>query len=429
MKAFRIGYLVIALVLGGALHVQAATYYADVDHPSASDSNPGTEALPWATLYKAASTMVAGDTTLVKDGTYTATGGNFPTPAINPTNSGTSGNPIVFKAFPGHAPILDNEATGAHPAIGSHGKDYITIDGFTITGMGNFGIMVFGTSSGDRLDGVIVENNTISALFTPSGDNTDAIRIENTSNCIIRNNRIFDVSNAAFNGNDAGVKIYTTDNLIIENNEISDVGTGIHEKVAGSSNTFRYNFVYDFRNWGIGTQGGVGTTQNTKIYNNITTDGDLSVAISIRVQGEGANPNLNAQVYNNSMSNARYGVFVSSDATNVQVWNNIIYGTGSIGNITDTNPQIGYADYQSFFLAPTEGGANSITANPNFVDIAFTDVDDFKLQAGSPALDAGRFGEHIGAYATGTEIIGLGASPEVPSTLKFNLQLNTRTGG
>lgn len=43
------------------------TYYVST---SGSDSNPGTLALPWATLQKAVDTIAAGDTAVVLPGTY-----------------------------------------------------------------------------------------------------------------------------------------------------------------------------------------------------------------------------------------------------------------------------------------------------------------------------------------------------------------------
>src|SRR5687768_15901085 len=46
----------------------AKTYYVAID---GKDTNPGTEAQPFATMQKAVNVMVAGDTTLVKNGTYT----------------------------------------------------------------------------------------------------------------------------------------------------------------------------------------------------------------------------------------------------------------------------------------------------------------------------------------------------------------------
>ncbi len=45
----------------------ATTYYIAT---TGNDGNPGTEALPWATLQKAADTLLPGDTALVKPGTY-----------------------------------------------------------------------------------------------------------------------------------------------------------------------------------------------------------------------------------------------------------------------------------------------------------------------------------------------------------------------
>ncbi len=40
---------------------EAPGYYVDTGHPGASDSNPGTEALPWETLTKANQTLAAGE--------------------------------------------------------------------------------------------------------------------------------------------------------------------------------------------------------------------------------------------------------------------------------------------------------------------------------------------------------------------------------
>ena len=92
-------------------------YY--VDDTGCSDSYPGTESQPWCTLAKAASTLQAGDTVLVQDGTYVVS-------QINPTNSGTLGNQITFKAN-GDNVIIDGSNTHA---FWLRNRNYITLDGF-----------------------------------------------------------------------------------------------------------------------------------------------------------------------------------------------------------------------------------------------------------------------------------------------------------
>jgi hypothetical protein len=116
--------------------VYAATYYVDKSHPQASDSNAGTsESLPWRTIQKAASTVVAGDTVFVKTGTYyqTRTGSNRWIATITQANAGTSDTArITFKVFPGNSVTLmyDPAETDKGPFIAC--KDYTTWDGFKI---------------------------------------------------------------------------------------------------------------------------------------------------------------------------------------------------------------------------------------------------------------------------------------------------------
>ncbi len=60
-------------------------YYVDGSNPQASDSNPGTEALPWKTINKANSSTYPGDTVYIKAATYTNN--------IAPVRSGDSFRP------------------------------------------------------------------------------------------------------------------------------------------------------------------------------------------------------------------------------------------------------------------------------------------------------------------------------------------------
>jgi hypothetical protein len=57
---------------------------------SGSDSNPGTQALPWRTIQKAANTMVAGDTCVVLPGSYGE--------RVQVSRSGSPGAPVTYRA-------------------------------------------------------------------------------------------------------------------------------------------------------------------------------------------------------------------------------------------------------------------------------------------------------------------------------------------
>lgn len=87
--------LVITLMLASAPAAQAATYYVSM---AGNDSNTGTLALPFRTIQKAANLMRAGDTCLIRAGTYRET--------ITPANSGASGAPITFDVYPNERAII-----------------------------------------------------------------------------------------------------------------------------------------------------------------------------------------------------------------------------------------------------------------------------------------------------------------------------------
>ncbi|MCB0246524.1 MAG: right-handed parallel beta-helix repeat-containing protein [Anaerolineae bacterium] len=106
-----------------------ATYYVATN---GNDGNNGTStSTPFATFQKAANIAAAGDTVLVRVGTYNQT--------VEISNSGSSGNPITFDAYPGsgtrEAVVLDGEellptgaykdgSTGQYP--GGYRRGYVT---------------------------------------------------------------------------------------------------------------------------------------------------------------------------------------------------------------------------------------------------------------------------------------------------------------
>jgi hypothetical protein len=90
--------------------------------PWGSDSNPGSKSAPWRTLARAISAARAGDTVIVREGTYGARGTTTTVDA-----SGAAGAPIRFRRYPGdERPVILGKVTIA----GSHLK----FNGFLFNG-------------------------------------------------------------------------------------------------------------------------------------------------------------------------------------------------------------------------------------------------------------------------------------------------------
>lgn len=170
--------LIIAILLL-SVSAEAATYYVDdcanngtglADQCAVSGGAAGAFQSPQSCL----DAMVAGDTCLIKDGTYVTSNAGGGDARIDGgfhfTSSGTNGSRITLKNYPGHNPVLVNctsrVAACGHPTLTSDGNSYITIDGLTITG----GMSLFG--SGDQADtpGLIVRNNKCQGGWQPEGD-------------------------------------------------------------------------------------------------------------------------------------------------------------------------------------------------------------------------------------------------------------------
>ena len=69
------------------------TYFVNKTNVACSDVGPGTSANPFCTIGRAALAAGPGDTVQVVAGTYAET--------VNPSASGTSGNPITYTAAAG----------------------------------------------------------------------------------------------------------------------------------------------------------------------------------------------------------------------------------------------------------------------------------------------------------------------------------------
>jgi hypothetical protein len=94
----------------------AATYYVST---TGVDTNPGTLASPFRTIYKGLGVLVAGDTLQVRGGTYVENIARTP-------NKGTSASPVTVINYPGERPVVQGK-------LWLTSADYWVIDGINVT--------------------------------------------------------------------------------------------------------------------------------------------------------------------------------------------------------------------------------------------------------------------------------------------------------
>src|SRR6185436_3496368 len=118
----RTALLVVKASSAGAF---AADYFVS---PAGSDSATGLAGAPWKTLQKAASTVAAGDTVTVADGTYAG--------FLCDGTSGTAASRIVFKAQNPRGAKITSAGVGANAQdfIQLNSCSYVTVDGFEVSG-------------------------------------------------------------------------------------------------------------------------------------------------------------------------------------------------------------------------------------------------------------------------------------------------------
>jgi hypothetical protein len=420
MTVMRIILLIILLMGFLVPEVDATTYYVRTD---GNDSNPGTADSPsgaWATLSKASATMVAGDTTIVGDGTYVEGEVQFR------AHSGTAGNPITLKAKNKWGAILSS-TSGCNPNISLYAS-YITIDGLRsrvdasdvqcakgVNSASGLAVRAWQSNiphlSGNQSTGyvgAIVRNMYIEASshrghavktnqdFSLIENNVAYMGIEalNNNGTIFRNNIIYGGDHwDNYIVSKGGVR-----NFQAYNNEIHLTSSGGSGLVLGGSTDTQY--LWD-------TTSGL-EAYNSVAYNNviIKETGGTNTAIQLRGAKDSA-------FFNNVVIGGGYAISYGRNpldtggagtrSTNPTVKNNIFLCSANTVVVDSSYVGTLSLDYNNFYNcsgAPSQ--SHAITGNPLFVNVA----SDWHLMAGSPAIGAGTPAT-IAAYRSGTIAVDL----------------------
>lgn len=365
-----------------------ATYYVA---PTGSNGNSGlSDSAAWATLQHAADRVVAGDTVIVRAGTYVG----FDLRG----KDGTLNQRIQFRADDGV--VINQRNNRTNDGINIEGVDYVTIRGFTVLGIGRAGIRSVDNTGvwiiGNRCDqngtwGILtghsnylrIENNETSRSAVEHG-----IYVSNSCvNPVVRNNHSW--------GNHA--------NGLHFNGDISLGGNGLILNATIEGNVIHGNGA------GGGSEINCDGVQNSVIRNNLLYNNHASGISLYRIDaGGGASNNV---VVNNTVlvsASGRWALNIQNGSTGNKVFNNIFWNQhswrGAISISTDS-----LTGFQSNFNAvigrftlngggtvldlaawrqQTNQDSNSFIATPAqlFVNAS---TNDYHLKVGSPAIDAG----------------------------------------
>jgi len=396
------------------------------------DQNNGeTKESAFATILKAQTKALPGDTIFLMTGTYAP---------LKITKSGNLNSRITYKALPGNNPVITCGASGAWNLL-QISASYITVDGIEIAGINDKLTLAQGEANYNNIYAITHTGGTPTQAQWDATTNTNTNGVSIGEKNIapiqyveIRNCKIHDCSAAGFGGTNA-------DNLIIENNVIynnawycmwAPSGISVIDLVGTGTITIRGNKVYNnycLVKWisiekysdgnGIIIDVNTGYKGSFLIENNLVFDNG-GRGLYIMDAGNAVFRN-NTSFWNSKSLFSTGGEMVCYNAKNVTYVNNIAWANpayssenfaicdngywGSNSYITWINNLAfnGTVGQKSIYLNKTTtksiDNSNVLGVNPMLVNPTIDPtIADFHVRSGSPAINAGTLALGVADY-------------------------------
>jgi hypothetical protein len=383
------------------------TYYVSTN--TGSNSNNGTSVTSaLQTMQAAANLTKPGDTVIVESGTYTSASGGA---VLSINISGTAAAPITYEAAPGATAIIS--VSSSNSAGINVDASYINVDGFQVQGDAQSLTLAQAESQGADnattanginigyyedptiVSHVQVLNDTVS--YMPGG----GIQAGYADYVTVKGNTVYGNANYSTYG-ESGISIYGSQNSdnstaiknFILDNTVYDNKELVPENGTGAITDGEGIIIDDNSN---SQTNGVQYTGGTLVENNVVYDNG-SEGIQV---GNSSNVDV---LYNTTYENGQSGVnpyeIAAVYSPNAVIENNIMYAnTGARTEAVYDSPDATW-NYNDLYNGSTSvtNGANTVTANPLFVNAA---AGNFATTSGSPAIGAAN-----SAYPAATDITG-----------------------
>jgi len=436
--------------------LMGATYYVSND---GDDSNNGTSTVTaWEHVVRACttSTIVGGDTIFILPGLYDEVDPGYATAGpMQPRQSGSEGNPIVWRSYPGaERPIIYGDSAERY-ACNIYNVDWLVIDSLEVSNSKR-GINIFSAtnitvqnckvhhSGGDYNNNagsitILFDNSynisidACSLSYAYDGTFTDSsqtgqvsgIHVYDCVDCSYTNNVIW--------GNPVGCGInlkahhdccYATGtpvNAVISGNKISECYYGMHLGADLDSVLIHHNEITNcvgsiniWLNSGTNPPGGTGSVSRMWIYNNTIYNAEQVGIYQITPACEDPWDSLKGfNVFNNIIANVR-NVHGNGGNININIENdqyrdlyfdyNCYYNAWVCGSCAsadrvgvwevDANPGINEGDclVLSDWQDSCNCDGNTINEYPMFIDTTTAGGYNLQLDADSPCAASGRGG-------------------------------------